>query len=69
MRAEVRRGARVLVTLHTVEGEEVRRLGPVDFAGGVFDERIQIDGLAAGFYLCRLEADGERLAKVFTVAR
>jgi hypothetical protein len=70
VRVQVRRSVAVEVRVVNVEGQIVTRLGPISVAGGsLLEENISIANLAGGFYLCQVEAAGERQTRVFTIAR
>lgn len=70
VRARMLRDATARVTLYTLEGELVADSGPVAVAGGgSLDEPLEIEGLVSGYYLCRVEADGDVLVGTFTVVK
>ena len=68
--SELRSSGRVDGWLYNLEGESVRTLPSVDVdGGGAYDEEISIEGLASGYYVCRLRAAGEAIFRTFVVAR
>jgi hypothetical protein len=70
VRAWVGRGATVEGWLYNLEGQEVRALPPVHVSGAAsYDEEVSIEGLASGYYVCRLRAGGEAVFCTFVVAR
>jgi hypothetical protein len=70
VRAELTRSGRIEGWLYNIEGQEVRRLPTVEVdAGAAYDEAVPIDGLAGGYYVCRLRLDSEAIFRTFVVAR
>jgi len=69
VRIELRRSARVSATLYNLEGEIVAETDELPTGGGAFDQRLDVEHLVSGMYICRVHGDGETSTIAFAVVR
>lgn len=70
VRATVARDGHARAVILNLQGQRVRDTGPVAVLGGSpFELEIDMDGVASGLYVCRLEANGQTSVRTIAVAR